>query len=61
MELATYTKRIGWDGAYRDVVVHEMLDSEVRMLRHSRWLFALLGFLAGWAVTAAGFYFSLPT
>lgn len=47
-ELYSRIQRIGGNGVgYRDIVIHEMTESEIRILKESRWFLLFAGLAVG--------------
>ena len=52
IELHSRVQRIGGNGVgYRDIIIHEMTESEIQSLREQRWVFPLIGMMTGATIT----------
>ena len=56
MNLYSRTERIGGPGCYRDVVIHEVTDGELRMMRAGKFMWFVLGAISGFLFAAWNFY-----
>lgn len=55
IELNSRVERIGGNGVgHRDIVIHEMMESEIQFLKDSRWQFSLLSLAIGFIL--GGFF-----
>lgn len=52
--LYSRVQRIGTEHSYRDIMIHEMTEQEIRWLKESRWFYVLMALMVGF--TAGGIF-----